>query len=1580
MVESSRAELVGFYFQEVLTYIPDIQHGLALAKTGGVDTQVVCELYRLFHNIKGAASQVYLQYLSGVANLAEFLLGQAMTEESELSPDLISFLEKSIEEISEYCSRDQKDDIAEANLLAATLSAFRELCSRQGNIPGIALHDEIRHLLEGDQMNLSDARVQVRDGAFFRSKPDGSEAFQPVLTSIDRLIDASLGHLAAGPEGCGKVLAEMQKTVHDIAACAEDLRMPVEESGLRDLEGLLAQVRVAEPAHCLDSPPVVGYFMSLLCMQTGSMLLRFLEQAGDGCGAMVGNFVALFERLLAPPSFLDQDSAFRITERISRIKSFATNDTSRFSPASEVNDLIDESASLLPDMDVESTEEAFLDDFLADTFADDALPEALPGEMGHDRAITDEEGDAEADILHEIFREECEDHLVVISRSLSSLEGKVPELIAMSSEVYEDLEAMRRAGHTLKGAAAMVGYEQLAACAHSLEELLDWLHDQASHIGPADLRIMASAIDLIENLSRQPNVDNSGRIAELQQTIAGHFLADQAVSPAQDETTRGSQALQPVILHINQLIEAIRGHLVTGHDGGGMILADMQRVVREIADWAENLDLPVEEGALRDFEEVLRKASSAGLATRQDIFQVIGSCLSLLCMQIGSILLRLFEKTEGGGVALLREFVTLFEGLLAPPALIDQASAVRISERIERIKGLTAAEILSLPPSVEGDDLSGETASLLPDMEDETIEETFLDDFLADTFSEAEVSQVMSEVTESNRQDCAIAETEGTDEEDILHEIFREECEDHLVVISRTFNSLEGQIVELVVLSADLRQDLAAMRRAVHTLKGAAAMVGYEQLAACAHSLEDMLDWLYDHATHIDPTDLRIIASAIDLIEHLSRQPNIDNAAQISDLQQAIAGQLATGDAVSTPAAEVFGQMPEQEFEAGDFAGMKSSAIEETGVADYEKAAAQDDDAAVSPFSGNIRVKIENLDEIIRIEGELVVTRSSMEGILNELRLSVEELHAAQGKLRRIAQELESGYEVQSLYGFGPEALPGLENTGRKSGGFTEFDPIELDRYSQLNLIIRSLNELSVDVNSIHSGMAGLASEMSGHIAKQQLIMGAMQDKLMRTRMTPMSAVSRTFFRIVRITAEQLGKNVRLTVTGDDVFMDRFIWSKITDPLMHILRNCVDHGIESADLRREKGKPENASIRIEAKQLGSFVLLRISDDGSGIDMTLLRQKLRVIGLVDKPETLSDEDLLPYLFHSGLSTKDQISQISGRGVGLDVVQKNIQELRGTVRVETKAGQGTLFELRIPITLSINKAILVTVSERQYAIPLQDIVEIRSVPFSEIAGEDAHLSWRQELLPVKDLGVILQLREPLLLQPGMAGNCMMLIVQGGKGYVAVIIDEVMGQREIVVKDLGSYLTHVKGISGVTILGDGSLIPVLNFSQLTDASQSSQTGQERVTPSQSRELPLQVLIVDDSISVRQSIARLVKHQSWRPEMAVDGVDALEKLETFHPDAIILDIEMPRMNGYELMGILRKNEKYRSIPVIMLTSRTSDKHRAKADELGVDFYLTKPFQDEVFVQLLGGSGNTGNPTDDPSKRIRQPKYNEAL
>lgn len=784
----------------------------------------------------------------------------------------------------------------------------------------------------------------------------------------------------------------------------------------------------------------------------------------------------------------------------------------------------------------------------------------------------------------------------------------------------------------------------------------------------------------------------------------------------------------------------------------------------------------------------------------------------------------------------------------------------------------------------------------------------------------------------------ASSDTEEVDEEQqLLFDVFQAECDEHLTTINSSLNDLEREITKKKEITPELRENVSEMRRAVHTLKGAAAMTSVNLLARAGHVLEDMLDWLHDEAKTITPEDVDVLASGVDVMEFLAQSPEAAESSRLVRFEEEIRDHflLLTGEnelpGESEPEPVPVG------FEEGD-----------------------DEEVSLPEETGTLRVRLDELDELVSIEGELVVARGAMESMLDELSETLVELDNVKNNLRRKSQELESGFEVQSLYGFNPVAAGG-ENIPEQGGDLDEFDPIELDRYSQLNLIIRSLNEISVDVNSIYSTMTSLAGDLRGQVGKQQLTMRLMQDKLMRIRMTPLSSISRFLFRTVRDTARRLRKNVNLNIIGEDVYMDRFVWAKMMDPLMHILRNCVDHGIESNERRMELGKDETGSIVLEAEQRSRFVVLRISDDGSGIDLDLVREKLKAEGLVDDPEALDDEELFSWLFRPSFTTKEDVSQISGRGVGLDVVRRNIQELRGTIRLENNPGGGAVFEFQIPFTLSVNRAIMISVAGRLFAVPLQEIIEVRHFSSDELEnGEGVSVQWNDERIPVENLGFYLQLGvSDVRPETGSEGVLAIIFEAAGGNLHCVSIDSVVEQREIVVKDLGSHLTHVPGVSGVTVTPSGSLVPILNLSELVEIVIEQPDSKAEIHTDLSLSEPLKVLIVDDSISVRHSVARLIESRSWKQRQAVDGLDALAQLESFMPDVIVLDIEMPRMNGYELKSNLNSHGLYRDIPVVMLTSRSSEKHREKARELGVEHYLTKPYQEETFIRLLEKIGS---------------------
>ena len=851
---------------------------------------------------------------------------------------------------------------------------------------------------------------------------------------------------------------------------------------------------------------------------------------------------------------------------------------------------------------------------------------------------------------------------------------------------------------------------------------------------------------------------------------------------------------------------------------------------------------------------------------------------------------------------------------------------------------------------------AGETPDLFDDADDEPLD--LLEEFVDANFVEEEADEIV-ELEENDAFDLVPAtvefEEESVDEDQLLlMEIFKEECDEHLIIINQSLNILENTVKEPSVLTDELQASVSDMRRAVHTLKGAASMTGINLLAKGAHSLEDMLDWLHDEAGEITPREVQVIATGIDVIELLSQSPQANESTRLDNLVDTINKYLASRSEPAGTANFSETKVQESTKDERKTPGAESISAGEIALTEPAKPVIVENTTTALPGeSGTLRVRLDDLDELVSIEGELVVARGAMEKMVEEFSQTLVELENVKDNLRRKSQELESGFEVQSLYGFNP--VVGNGGNEQTNSEMADFDPIELDRYSQLNLIIRSLNEISVDVNSIHTTLASLAGDISGQVGKQQLTMRLMQDKLMRIRMTPLSSISRVLFRTVRDTATKLGKKVALTVTGEDVYMDRFVWAKITDPLMHILRNGVDHGIESAELRAAAGKSESATINIQAEQRSRYVVLRIADDGGGINFALIKDKISREGLAENPESLSEKELLEYLFHPSFTTRQDITTISGRGVGLDVVRRNIQDLRGSVQIHNNPGQGVVFEIQIPFSLSVNRAALVSVAGREFAVPLQDIFQVKHFSTEEINDtEGVSVKFGDGFVPVINLGFHLQLERKMdTLAAGSDGVLAILFVKGEEKY-AVAIDSVIEQREIIVKNLGSHLTHVRGISGVTLTGSGGLIPILNLRELVDVQVEYAMMDHEPLLQDEVSGPLKVLIVDDSISVRHSVARLVESQSWQQQQAVDGLDALAKLESFLPDVIILDIEMPRMNGYEFKSSINNQQEYKDIPVVMLTSRASEKHQQKARELGIDNYLTKPYQDEIFVRLI--------------------------
>lgn len=1350
MSQSPRSELAGILFQEIEGYLPEIENGISVLQNSYTNHAALKEIHRLFHNIKGAASQVAFNDLSNSAAICEAVLTELMESSSTPAKSHLEFLDMVNGHIRDFCTLNDKTSQAEQSLLSTTLSFFKKLMAQAGNENSIILPEHIQELLRTDGYHaIVDTRFLIDTDPDLRIlRIECLASLHSIVPMLQELTDCSK-HIAIETLPTG-ILQPMMNVLSTLALCSRTAGLTSQEQLICSFLDILDTFRQNPDLADSTTPGLLKEFISYL-----DLIFALPPSEGESVIATVQNHLArivnLFSDISSLPSPPSVETISSLTERNDFVKS-------------DENDL---------ENDLEN----------------DFLQNLCPMELDGDK--TSELIDPDEIELFAIFQTECSEHLQAISTELGRLNINEDECTHATNELRGCLNRMRISVHTLKGAAAMTGFSHIAVSAFALEKFLNWMHDNSQDISGTDVAVIHRAVESLRTLSE--------------------CISQSTINTAKNNT------------------EKIEDYL-------------FQRIQTTSGKLPER-----EESSYTEFE-------SAQTADTDQFIEV-------------------------------DDYID-FSDIFPEDYLLNDCLASEFLEEIDN--------------SDINPDLS--TESLLP-----------------------------SGYADDQQQDLQ-------DDESELLLIFQSECDEHLLGIHRELNLLAAEVRTECDLSPDLRESIARMRRGIHTLKGAAAMTGLDDLTTCAHAVEDLLDWLHDDASIILPGDVSLIAESIDTLELLSQ------SSEERQLQN------------DKPIAEQIREHLHQRLASSDADNETSAHSVSQHVFPKNLDSPHENDSVLPIDNNNVRVKLSELEELVNIEGELVVSRGSIEKLLDRFSQSLDEMDTIKDTLRRKSNELEVGFEAQSLYGFG-SGSPLTTDSAASFGSpeMSEFDPIELDRYSQLNLIIRSLNEISIDVNAIHSQMTSLASGLQGQVAKQQLAMGMMQEKLLRIRMTPLSTVSRTLFRTVRKTAKRLGKNVQLKITGKDILMDRFIWSRTIDPLMHLLRNAIDHGIESAYARESANKPATAQITLDAAQRGRMVVLKISDDGQGIDTERLRNTLIAENIIPAGTPVSDQDLLPYLFRPSVSTRDDVSQTSGRGVGLDVVLRNIQELRGKVQIINSPGKGVTFEINIPITLSVNRAVIIEINSKLFAIPIQDITEVRKFRGAEILkGVSPQVLWNGK--PIQLLALASFLNIPSGNVSGSSSDALTLVIDNGNKHVAMQIDRVDEQREVVIKDLGSHLRYVKGISGVTLTGEGAIIPILNLSELA-ADQMPAAILPTATQAAAetrRQEPLKVMVVDDSISVRYSITRLVQGRSWQAYQAVDGIDALEKLEELRPDVIILDIEMPRMNGYEFMSILRNSEDNSSIPVIMLTSRASDKHRNKAEKLGVNHYLTKPFQEDDFIQLL--------------------------
>ncbi|HEY1898316.1 MAG TPA: Hpt domain-containing protein [Steroidobacteraceae bacterium] len=795
----------------------------------------------------------------------------------------------------------------------------------------------------------------------------------------------------------------------------------------------------------------------------------------------------------------------------------------------------------------------------------------------------------------------------------------------------------------------------------------------------------------------------------------------------------------------------------------------------------------------------------------------------------------------------------------------------------------------------------------------------------------------------------------------------------------------------------------AALKRPLHTLKGGARMAGITAMGDLSHELESLVNFIDFGGVPPSPADFDVlqasvdelarmrdsvaagrgVAQARDLLERIraSLNPGQDAAAETPQVPQTPpevpavpetpqvpqtppevpdtpktpevpqSPELPQAPAVPTTS---FQMLTESAFDGSitttpqDVPGPGSAALPMMTESAPEPAAALPVPPGREPVAHSdrpemARVDADLLDQLLNVSGEVSISRARLEQQMGSIEFNLGELSRTVTRLKEQQRKLEIETEKQILHGH-------EEETGHRA----EFDPLELDRYSAIQQFSRGLAETASDVASIQQLLESLVQETQNLLQQQARTVTELQNGLMRTRMVPFQRHVQRLSRIVRQAAADSGKRAELIVSGASGELDRQVLERMLPPFEHMLRNAVVHGIETPEERVAHGKSESGTIHLDLQREGAEVMVKVSDDGAGMKLNAIRDKGLALGLIQPGQSLSDEDAMQLILEPGFSTAGAVTQQAGRGVGMDVVATEIKRLGGSLNMETHSGQGTTFTVRLPFTLAISHALVVRTGDEYYALPLPTVEGVLRLSKADVSAhlgrESATFEQGGQKYRFQHLAAFVGL-EPSALPEGDV-TVPVVLVRAGEHSTGLVADELIGSREIVVKSVGPQVSSIRGISGATILGDGRIVIILDIGALVRSEWRSRFSSQPLREKGDRRTF--AMVVDDSITVRRVTQRLLERNGMRVLTARDGMDAITLLQDNVPDIILLDIEMPRMDGYEVAAHVRNDPRLRDVPIIMITSRVGEKHRARAIELGVDDYLGKPYQEAQLLDAI--------------------------
>jgi chemosensory pili system protein ChpA (sensor histidine kinase/response regulator) len=1171
--------------------------------------------------------------------------------------------------------------------------------------------------------------------------------------------------------------------------------------------------------------------------------------------------------------------------------------------------------------------------------------------------------DADREIV-EIFLEEA-------AEVLDSLGSLVAQWCEARDDV-EMLESVRRAFHTLKGSGRMAGAMRIGEFAWVLENLLNRVVDGTAAVSDDLARLLSGISEPLGELLQQvesgtvPQADAALWVAACERLLRGESVE----LPADDESATAQEA---------------------------QTLAESEELPQTSVESAGETDTDTE------LLEIFGRESEGNLET---IAAFVDDCDPESDSAITDALYRALHTLTGTAESAAVPAVSLLAGdLYAHIGQLQEAEQPLTGSDLEALcaGGLAMAEAVSRLPdrSYDAAALSALRADIRmlsqPAERQAEVEVTVAQEPAVAEIEvqavEGDSTPVTDEVVEVDAGSTQTGHDPFADMDAELLEIFIEEAAE---IIDSSSNTLRDWSQ-----APEQKELLDEFQRQLHTLKGGARMVGIEAIGDLSHSVESLLTRVVDGHVNMSSRLFDLLQDAhdrlADMLEQVrdSRMPE-PIGALASELDQLGYETEATAEVVAEDSSEDTGEdsgesettetesveavsgevagdtdagpEPVAEVRAGEQAEQPESAGPDEALVvasddEPQKVAVLPEALPVPPVQEGeimprrqerrkdsrvrgeqVRVQSELLDNLVNNAGEINIYRSRMEQQLSGYRFHLTELDQTINRLRDQLRKMEIETETQILFRYEQEA--GDSNV--------DFDPLEMDRYSNLQQLSRSLMESISDLHSIQEMLDNTTRESETLLLQQSRVSTDLQEGLLRTRMIPFASLAPRLRRIVRQSASELGKKVELRLDGADGEMDRTVIERIVAPLEHMLRNAVAHGIEKSPVRKKAGKPTVGVISIAFRREGPEIVLQVSDDGQGMNLDAIRERAIERDMMLPDASLPDGEVMQFILQTGFSTASKVTQIAGRGVGMDVVNSEVKQLGGSLHIDSKTGGGSVFTVRLPYTLAINQALLVRAGEDNFCIPLGGVESVVRVDRNELAASyataDPVYEYAGNSYQLKHLGSMLRTGEPD--SDAESSRVPVLLVRIGEIRVALQVEALIGNREIVVKPLGAQLSSVTGVSGATILGDGRVVMILDLPAIVRM--SSKLGKPAMQPTREAKERLLVMVVDDSITVRKVTTRLLERQGFEVLTAKDGIDAMGVMQDRLPDMMLLDIEMPRMDGFELASHMRNDERLRHIPITMITSRTGDKHRERARQIGIDHYLGKPYQEHELLETI--------------------------